>query len=121
MPTQRTTPPPIEACCAPLLTAPLAPVDAGRLASGFKVLADPNRLRLLSLLAVNPDREACVCDLTVPLGLSQPTVSHHLRLLHGAGLVTREQRGTYAYYRLDAERLGVLRDALAPPVTAAAG
>lgn len=120
MPSQRTTPLPIEACCAPLLAAPLAPDEAARLASGFKVLSDPHRLRLLSLLAANPDREACVCDLTEPLGLSQPTVSHHLRLLHGAGLVTREQRGTYAYYRLDAGRLGVLREALAAPVRVAA-
>lgn len=107
---------PIEACCAPLLADPLSPGDAERLAAGFKVLADPQRLRLLSLLASAPEREACVCDLTAPLGLSQPTVSHHLRLLHTAGLVTRRRRGTYAYYQLDAERLDVLREALSAPV-----
>jgi ArsR family transcriptional regulator, arsenate/arsenite/antimonite-responsive transcriptional repressor len=106
---------PIEACCAPIAAAPLAPEDAATLAGAFKVLADANRLRLLSILAAQPEEEACVCDLTEPLGLSQPTVSHHLRLLHQAGLVTREKRGTFAYYRLDASRFAVLRDALSPP------
>lgn len=104
--------PPIEACCAPIVEAPLSAAESVRLAAAFKVLAEPARLRLLSLLAAQPGGEACVCDLTEPLGLSQPTVSHHLRLLHGAGLVSRERRGTFAYYRIEPERLGVLRDAL---------
>jgi ArsR family transcriptional regulator, arsenate/arsenite/antimonite-responsive transcriptional repressor len=106
---------PIEACCAPITAAALTAEDAGTLASAFKVLADANRLRLLSLLAAQPEQEACVCDLTEPLGLTQPTVSHHLRLLHGAGLVTREKRGTFAFYRLDPSRFAVLRDALSLP------
>ncbi len=104
---------PIEACCPPITAAPLSADDADTLAAGFKVVADPARLRLLSRLAALPDQEACVCDLTEPLGLAQPTVSHHLRLLHGAGLVTRDKRGTFAYYRLVPERLTILADALA--------
>jgi ArsR family transcriptional regulator, arsenate/arsenite/antimonite-responsive transcriptional repressor len=103
----------ITACCAPITEAPLSAEDAETLAAGFKVVADPARLRLLSLLAAMPEQEACVCDLTEPLGLAQPTVSHHLRLLHGAGLVTREKRGTFAYYQLVPGRLTVLADALA--------
>jgi ArsR family transcriptional regulator len=112
--TTRTTPDLITACCAPIVSEALSAEEAEALAGGFKVLADPNRLRLLSLLAARPDREACVCDLTAPLGLTQPTVSHHLRLLQAAGLVNREKRGTFSHYRLDARRLGVLRDALDP-------
>lgn len=110
--TTRTTPEPITACCPPIVEEALGAAEAETLANGFKVLADPNRLRLLSLIAAHPQREACVCDLTEPLGLTQPTVSHHLRLLHGAGLVTREKRGTFSYYRLQSQRLAVLRDAL---------
>lgn len=108
----RATPATIEPCCAPIVEAPLTAAEADRLAAGFKVLADPARLRLLSLLAAQPTGAACVCDLTGPLGLTQPTVSHHLRLLLGAGLVSRERRGTFSYYRLEPDRLQVLRDAL---------
>jgi ArsR family transcriptional regulator len=86
------------------------------LAAAFKVIADPARLRLLSLIASKPDGEACVCDLIEPLALSQPTVSHHLKVLHDAGLVRREKRGTWAFYALVPERLDALRDALALPV-----
>lgn len=110
---QRPAPSKIEACCPPIVEAPLGRADAEQLAEGFGVLADPARLRLLSLLAAQPDGEACVCDLLEPLGLSQPTVSHHLRLLHGAGLVSRTRRGTFAYYRIEPGPLQVLRDALA--------
>jgi ArsR family transcriptional regulator, arsenate/arsenite/antimonite-responsive transcriptional repressor len=110
--TKRATPEPITACCAPITAELLDEDDAITLAAGFKVLADPARLRLLSLLAAQPEGEACVCDLTEPLGLTQPTVSHHLRLLHGAGLVTRDKRGTFSYYRIAPERLAVLRAAL---------
>jgi ArsR family transcriptional regulator, arsenate/arsenite/antimonite-responsive transcriptional repressor len=110
--TKRSAPRTIEACCSVITGAPLADDDARRLAEAFGVLADPARLRLLSLLAAQPDGEACVCELTGPLGLAQPTVSHHLRLLHSAGLVSRERRGTYAYYRIEAAPFGVLRDAL---------
>lgn len=110
----------IEACCAPVLQAPLDEQEARRLAAGFKVLAEPARLRLLSLLAERPGLEACVCDLTGPLGLGQPTVSHHLRILYDAGLLTRERRGTWTFYRLAPDRLRVLSDALALPEPAPA-
>jgi ArsR family transcriptional regulator, arsenate/arsenite/antimonite-responsive transcriptional repressor len=106
---------PILACCAPLLTSPLGETEAEQLAAAFKVIADPARLRLLSLLASKPRGEACVCDLTEPLALSQPTVSHHLKVLHEAGLLGRERRGLWVYYRLAPERLHVLRDALGAP------
>jgi ArsR family transcriptional regulator len=104
----------IDECCPPVLGPPLAEGDAGRLADLFKVLADPARLRLLSLIAGHPRGEACVCELTEPLGLSQPTVSHHLKILYGSGLLKREKRGTWAYYRVVPERLDALRGALAP-------
>jgi ArsR family transcriptional regulator, arsenate/arsenite/antimonite-responsive transcriptional repressor len=100
----------IEACCSPIGDAVLGADEAEELAAAFKVLADPVRLRLLSMIA-NAE-EACACDLTQPLGRSQPTVSHHLALLTEAGLVTREKRGRWAYYRAVPERLAVLRTAL---------
>jgi ArsR family transcriptional regulator len=103
---------PITTCCAPVATATLDPTQAQELAAAFKVLADPVRLRLLSLVASAPDGEACACDLIGPLGRSQPTISHHLSLLTEAGLLVREQRGRWAYFRLDASRLRILRDAL---------
>lgn len=80
-------------------------VPADRLAATFKALADPARVKLLSLIAATRDGEACICDLTAPVGLSQPTVSHHMRLLVDAGLVSREQRGRWAYYRIEREAL----------------
>jgi ArsR family transcriptional regulator len=110
----RTTLPILE-CCAPLLQSPLTQAEAEQLAAAFRVIADPARLRLLSLLASKPEGEACVCDLVEPLELSQPTVSHHLKLLYEAGLLTRERRGLWVYYRLVPERLQVLRDALGAP------
>ncbi len=88
--------------------------DARRLARMFKALGDPTRVRLLSLIAARPDGEACVCDLTEPVGLSQPTVSHHMRLLVDAGLVTREQRGRWAFYAIVADTLAMLSEALVP-------
>ena len=99
--------------CPPLLTAPLPAGDAESLARALKVLADPARLRLLSLIQSQPEHEACVCHLTEPLGLSQPTVSHHLKVLLGAGLVEREQRGSWAYFRVVPEPLAALRELLA--------
>ncbi len=98
--------------CPPLLRGPLAPGEADRLSRALKTIADPARLRLLSLIQAQPDGEACVCHLTEPLGLSQPTVSHHLKVLLEAGLVERERRGSWAYYRVVPETLGVLRDIL---------
>ena len=98
--------------CPPLLQGPLDQHDADRLARALKTIADPARLRLLSLIQAQPDGEACVCHLTAPLGLSQPTVSHHLKVLLTAGLVERERRGSWAYYRIVPETLGTLRDIL---------
>ena len=102
----------ITACCEPVLDSTLSADAAEDLAAAFKVLADPVRLRLLSLIANAPEGEACACDLTEPLDRSQPTISHHLSVLVDAGLVEREKRGKWAYYRAVPERLAVLRDAL---------
>lgn len=103
----------IAATCPPLLAGPLEPAEAERLSQALKVLADPARLRLLSLIQAQPEGEACVCHLTAPLGLTQPTISHHLKVLLQAGLVEREQRGNWAYFRVSAERLRALRELLA--------
>ena len=105
----------IKACCEPLLETALDERGAEELAAAFKVLADPARLRLLSLIASAPAGEVCGCDLVGPLGRSQPTVSHHLSTLAEAGLVRREKRGKWAWYSVVPERLAVLRDALATP------
>ena len=102
-------------CCPPVLRDPLDEREAESLAGALRVLADPARLRLVSLIAAQPDAEACVCNLTEPLGLSQPTVSHHLKVLHEAGILAREQRGRWAYYRLMPEPLRLLSDALSVP------
>jgi ArsR family transcriptional regulator len=104
----------IQDCCPNLLDAPLTEEDAATLSGIFKVLGDPARLRLLSLIAAKPGAEACVCDLTEPLGLSQPTVSHHLKVLHGSGLLARERRGNWIYYGLRPEALQTVREALLP-------
>src|SRR5262245_44482697 len=90
----------LQACCAPITREPVSSENAERLALALKALADPARLRLISMVAAHEDGEACVCDLTEPLGLSQPTVSHHLKILVEAGYLTRTKRGTWAYYRL---------------------
>lgn len=90
----------IEDCCTPVLEAPLSEPEAEALASMLKVLADPARLQLVSVIAAQPDAEACVCNLTDPVGLSQPTVSHHLKLLYEAGVLDREQRGRWVYYSI---------------------
>ena len=87
-------------CCPPLVSEPLDAAQADELARTLKALADPARLRLLSIVAASADQEACVCDLTEPIGLSQPTVSHHLRVLTDAGFLTRSKRGTWAYFKL---------------------
>jgi len=88
------------ACCAPLVREPLGAADADQLAHKIKALADPTRLRLVSIVAASADQEACVCDLVEPVGLSQPTVSHHLKILSEAGFLSRTRRGSWAYYRL---------------------
>ncbi len=94
------------ACCSPLVSAPLSAESAERIAPLLKALADPVRLRLLSLVAAHADGEACVCDLNDAFDLSQPTISHHLKVLHESGLLERAKRGVWVYYR-------VQRDALA--------
>ena len=102
----------IDACCPPLLSAPLGVENAEILATALQALADPARLRLLSLIASCQDKEACGCDLTSPIGLSQPTVSHHLKVLHEAGLLDRERRGKWVFYKVRSEPLASLRSAL---------
>ncbi len=102
----------IEPCCEPVLVEPLDHTEADELAAAFKVLADPVRLRLLSLVATAPEGELCACDVVDMIGRSQPTVSHHLSILADAGLLAREQRGRWAYFRVDPDRVAVLRDAL---------
>ena len=87
-------------CCSPVVGEVMTAAQAETLAGALKAIADPTRLRLISLVAAHEDQEACVCDLTAPVGLSQPTVSHHLKVLVDAGILTREQRGRWAYYRL---------------------
>ncbi|GIJ00097.1 ArsR family transcriptional regulator [Sediminihabitans luteus] len=91
--------PATTSCCAPVLRT-VDPGTARDLARTFKALADPTRVQLLSIVAAGAGGEACVCDLTEPVGLSQPTVSHHLKILVDAGLLHREQRGRWAYYSL---------------------
>src|SRR6478735_7852213 len=100
------------ACCMPLLRQPLTASAATDLARTLKAIADPARLRLLSMIAAHEGGEACVCDLTEPLGLSQPTVSHHLKVLVEAGLVTRDKRGVWAYFTLVPGALDSLADVL---------
>jgi len=102
-----------DACCPSLLSAPLAEAEAIELARGFAALADPARLQILSLIADAPDGEVCVCDFVEPLGKSQPTVSHHLKVLGDAGLVTGDRRTKWVWYRLVPERIAALRAALA--------
>jgi len=97
-------------CCAPLLVSPLADADAAELARVFGALADPVRLRLLSLVA--DGGEVCSCDLEEPLGKSQPTISHHTKALAEAGLLTGEKRGRWMMWRVVPERLAALRSAL---------
>jgi ArsR family transcriptional regulator, arsenate/arsenite/antimonite-responsive transcriptional repressor len=99
---------PLIDCCSPVVREVIGPGEADVLAGRFKALADPTRLRLISLVAAHTDQEACVCDLTEPVGLSQPTVSHHLKILVDAGVLTRSQRGKWAYYRLVPETLDAL-------------
>ncbi|WP_433585617.1 ArsR/SmtB family transcription factor [Microbacterium hydrocarbonoxydans] len=89
-----------SSCCMPPLTSTVTVEEAERIAHVFKALSDPTRVRLLSLIAATQGGEACICDLIDPVGLSQGTVSHHMKLLAEAGLVTREQRGKWAYFAL---------------------
>jgi ArsR family transcriptional regulator len=99
-------------CCPSVLAAPLDANEAAELALGFTALADPVRLRVLSMLASAAEGEVCVCDFVEPLGKSQPTVSHHLRILSEAGLVHGDRRGKWVWYSLDRERLASLKAAI---------
>ena len=101
-----------DACCPPLQAELIAEEDAIDLAASFSALADPVRLRLVSLLASAEQGEVCACDLVEPLGRSQPTVSHHLRVLSEAGLIEGERRGKWIWYAVVPQRLAELRDAL---------
>ncbi|HEX9766909.1 MAG TPA: metalloregulator ArsR/SmtB family transcription factor [Nitriliruptorales bacterium] len=99
-------------CCTPVLSERLSDDETATLAAAFAALSDPTRLLLLNLVANTEGGEACACDLVTPTGRSQPTVSHHLKVLVEAGLLTREQRGKWAWFAPNAERLDALRQAL---------
>ena len=101
---------PVEtvACCSPLTRDPLSAEAAVRISPLLKALADPVRLRLLSLVASHAEGEACVCDLQEAFDLSQPTISHHLKVLHEAGLIDRSKRGVWVYYRVRSTALADL-------------
>ena len=102
-----------SACCEPLGAEALDEASATSLAQAFKALSDPVRLRLLSMIAAAPSGEVCACDLATPLGKSQPTVSHHLKVLREAQLVTSRKRGTWVHYSVVPEQLAALRAVLA--------
>lgn len=99
-------------CCPSVLAAPLAADDAAELARGFHALGDPVRLRVLSMLAAAPAGEICVCDFVGPLGKTQGTISHHLKILGEAGLVHGDRRGKWVWYSLDRDRLAALKGAI---------
>jgi ArsR family transcriptional regulator, arsenate/arsenite/antimonite-responsive transcriptional repressor len=101
-----------DECCTPLVREPISASQAAGLAHVLKALADPTRLRLVSMVAAHDGGEACVCDLTDPLGLTQPTISHHLKILVDAGIFSREKRGKWAYYALVPGALDVLASVL---------
>ncbi len=100
-------------CCPPIGAAPIGEADAAELARAFAALGDTARLRILSLLASAADGEVCVCDLVDPIGRSQPTVSHHLKVLSDAGLIEGDKRGRWVWYRVVPARLAELRGVLA--------
>ncbi|GAA3566040.1 hypothetical protein GCM10022197_22390 [Microlunatus spumicola] len=107
---------PVEtvACCSPLSREPLTPTQAEQVAPLLKALADPVRLRLMSIVASHEGGEACVCDLTDCFELSQPTISHHLKVLHAAGLLERSKRGVWVYYRVRSMALADLATLITP-------
>jgi len=104
-----------DECCTPLLREPLTADQAADLARILRALADPTRLRLVSMVAAHEGGEACVCDLTEPVGLTQPTISHHLKILVDAGILTRDQRGKWAYYALVRRALDAVSAVLSTP------
>lgn len=113
-----TEPASADLCCSPMLRAPLTEPQSVELARVFKALGDPVRLRLLSLIASHAGGEACVCDLAGAFALSQPTISHHLKVLRESGVIAGERRGTWIYYRVRPETLAQLSALLVIPVPA---
>ncbi|MEZ0071447.1 ArsR/SmtB family transcription factor [Planotetraspora sp. GP83] len=109
------------ACCAPLVCEPLSEGEAAELAPLFKAIADPVRLRLLSLIACHEGGEACVCDLTTAFDLTPPTISHHLKVLRQAGLIDSERRGTWVYYWINPAVLARMSALIGPVSPALAG
>jgi ArsR family transcriptional regulator len=105
---------PTDLCCPPLVSAALTETEAAELSGVLKVLSDPSRLRLMSLVASAPGGKSCARDLATPIGKSQPTTSHHLNSLVSAGLLEREQRGRWAWYRISPGRLSALCRVLDP-------
>jgi ArsR family transcriptional regulator, arsenate/arsenite/antimonite-responsive transcriptional repressor len=103
-------------CCPPLLTGNLTAPEASKVAALFRVLGEPVRLQLLSLIAAQPSGEVCACELVESLRLSQPTVSHHLKVMYEAGLLTKERRGTWIYYRIVQEQFIFLQKVLGTAV-----
>ncbi len=103
---------PVDECCPSVLSTALSAADAAELAAGFSALSDPVRLRVLSMLAEANGGEVCVCDFVAPLGKSQPTISHHLKILSEAGLVQGDKRGRWVWYSLNRDRLAALRSAI---------
>jgi ArsR family transcriptional regulator, arsenate/arsenite/antimonite-responsive transcriptional repressor len=108
-------------CCAPLACQPLSDAGAEDLASLFKAVADPMRLRLLSLIACHEGGESCVCDLTAAFDVTAPTVSYHLRILREAGLISSERRGTWVYYRINPAVMARMSAVLVPQPATLAG
>jgi ArsR family transcriptional regulator, arsenate/arsenite/antimonite-responsive transcriptional repressor len=108
------------ACCPPLSAQPLSQAQAEQVAPLLKALADPVRLRLMSLVASHPGGEACVCDLNEAFDLSQPTISHHLKVLHEAGLLARDKRGVWVYYQARPQALASLGTVIGSPETGGA-
>jgi ArsR family transcriptional regulator len=106
--------PAVAACCPPLACEPLSAAGAGELAALFKAVADPVRLRLLSLIACHPGGESCVCDLTPAFDMTAPSVSYHLKILREAGLISSERRGTWVYYRVMPQVMARMSAVLAP-------
>src|SRR5690348_1805741 len=101
-------------CCTPISQGEISREQAERLAATLKAVAEPARIRLLSLIQSQPAGEACVCHLTEPLGLGQPTVSHHLKVLEEGGFLTHERRGRWVYYKVVQEAMAAVRDIFAP-------
>ncbi len=104
----------MDYCCTPLFEGVIDDSDADEMAPLLAALGDPVRLRIVSMLAASPDGAACGCDLETPLGLSQPTVSHHLKILREAGLIEGRRDGRWIHYRVVPQRLSEIRDALTP-------